>query len=82
MQAEVLVHRPVLAEESPRLLVTDPNGVYVDGTFGRGGHSRLILEKLSPQGRLIAFDRDEEAVKPLRRSKTRDFKLFMHPLHP
>lgn len=63
MQAEVLVHRPVLAEESPRLLVTDPNGVYVDGTFGRGGHSRLILEKLSPQGRLIAFDRDEEAVK-------------------
>lgn len=50
MQAEVLVHRPVLAEESPRLLVTDPNGVYVDGTFGRGGHSRLILEKLSPQG--------------------------------
>ena len=63
MQAEVLVHRPVLAEESPRLLVTDPNGVYVDGTFGRGGHSRLILEKLFPQGRLIAFDRDEEAVK-------------------
>lgn len=82
MQAEVLVHRPVLAEESPRLLVTDPNGVYVDGTFGRGGHSRLILEKLSPQGRLIAFDRDEEAVKAAARSKTRDFKLFMHPLHP
>ena len=82
MQAEVLVHRPVLAEESPRLLVTDPNGVYVDGTFGRGGHSRLILEKLSPQGRLIAFDRVEEAVKAAAQIKTRDFKLFMHPLHP
>lgn len=82
MQAEVLVHRPVLAEESPRLLVTDPNGVYVDGTFGRGGHSRLILEKLSPQGRLIAFDRVKKLSRPLRRSKTRDFKLFMHPLHP
>ncbi len=82
MQAEVLVHRPVLAEESPRLLVTDPNGVYVDGTFGRGGHSRLILEKLSPQGRLIAFDRDEEAVKAAAQMEDRDFKLFMHPLHP
>lgn len=63
MKAEVFVHRPVLADESPKLLITDPNGVYVDGTFGRGGHSRLILQKLSPQGRLIAFDRDEEAVR-------------------
>ena len=77
MQAEVLVHRPVLAEESPRLLVTDPNGVYVDGTFGRGGHSRLILEKLSPQGRLIA----KKPLKPPLRSKIRDFRLFM-PLLP
>ena len=79
MQAEVLVHRPVLAEESPRLLVTDPNGVYVDGTFGRGGHSRLILEKLSPQGRLIAFDRDEEAVKAAAQIKDPRFQIIHAP---
>lgn len=48
MQAEVLVHRPVLAEESPRLLVTDPNGVYVDGTFGRGGALRCDIGKALP----------------------------------
>lgn len=63
MQSEVLLHRPVLAAESPRLLISDPDGVYIDGTFGRGGHSRLFLEKLSAKGRLIAFDRDEEAVE-------------------
>jgi len=39
-----------------------PNGVYVDGTFGRGGHSRLILQQLGETGRLVAFDRDAEAV--------------------
>ncbi len=42
-------------------------GTYVDATFGRGGHSRLILSQLSPQGRLIAFDRDAEAVAEARR---------------
>jgi 16S rRNA (cytosine1402-N4)-methyltransferase len=44
------------------LLVTDPRGTYVDATFGRGGHARLILERLAPTGRLIAFDRDPAAV--------------------
>lgn len=43
-------------------LVTDPDGVYVDGTFGRGGHSRAILRRLSARGRLIACDRDPEAI--------------------
>ena len=38
------------------------DGTYVDATFGRGGHSRLILSRLSPQGRLIGFDRDPQAV--------------------
>lgn len=63
MSAEVFVHRPVLAEESVKVLVGNPQGIYVDGTFGRGGHSRLILEALSLPGRLIAFDRDLAAVK-------------------
>jgi 16S rRNA (cytosine1402-N4)-methyltransferase len=44
-------------------LVTDPSGVYVDATFGRGGHSRLILSRLSARGRLIAMDRDPQAAE-------------------
>ena len=56
------VHLPVLSREAPEALVARPDGLYVDGTFGRGGHSRLILERLAQQGRLIAFDRDPEAV--------------------
>jgi 16S rRNA (cytosine1402-N4)-methyltransferase len=55
-------HRTVLLEEAIDALVTTPDGVYVDGTFGRGGHARTLLSRLSPQGRLIAFDRDPEAV--------------------
>ncbi len=55
-------HFSVLLKESVAGLVTDPNGVYIDGTFGRGGHSRAILAALAEGGRLIAFDKDPEAV--------------------
>jgi 16S rRNA (cytosine1402-N4)-methyltransferase len=55
-------HRTVLLTEAIDALVTTPDGVYVDATFGRGGHSRLLLSRLSPRGRLIAVDRDPEAV--------------------
>jgi 16S rRNA (cytosine1402-N4)-methyltransferase len=55
-------HTTVLLNEAVRALVTKPEGTYVDATFGRGGHSRLILSRLDPQGRLIAFDKDPEAV--------------------
>jgi 16S rRNA (cytosine1402-N4)-methyltransferase len=55
-------HRTVLLTEAIDALVTEAGGLYVDGTFGRGGHSRLLLSRLSPQGRLIALDRDLEAV--------------------
>ena len=55
-------HEAVLAVPAVALLVTDPRATYVDATFGRGGHARLILERLAPTGRLIAFDRDPEAV--------------------
>ena len=54
-------HNPVLLEKSVRALITDPSGVYVDATFGGGGHSRHILNNLGPDGRLIAFDRDADA---------------------
>lgn len=55
-------HTTVLLHEAVDALVTAPDGIYVDGTYGRGGHSRLILSKLAPGGRLIAIDRDPDAV--------------------
>jgi 16S rRNA (cytosine1402-N4)-methyltransferase len=55
-------HTTVLLNEAVDALVTKPDGIYVDATFGRGGHSRLILSRLGPQGRLVAFDKDPEAV--------------------
>ncbi|QPB42155.1 16S rRNA (cytosine(1402)-N(4))-methyltransferase RsmH [Rodentibacter haemolyticus] len=55
-------HITVLLDEAVNGLVLKENGIYIDGTFGRGGHSRLILSKLSPNGRLIAIDRDPLAI--------------------
>ena len=59
-------HRPVLLEEAVAALALRPDGVYVDATFGRGGHSRAILDRLGPSGRLIALDRDPQAVAAAR----------------
>ncbi len=55
-------HVSVLLEEAIEALAPRPDGIYVDGTFGRGGHSRALLQRLGPQGRVIAFDRDPEAI--------------------
>ncbi|MBS0372059.1 MAG: 16S rRNA (cytosine(1402)-N(4))-methyltransferase RsmH [Proteobacteria bacterium] len=55
-------HITVLLNEAVAALAIKSDGVYVDGTFGRGGHSREILARLGPQGRLIAFDRDPVAI--------------------
>jgi len=57
-----LLHLPVLLRPAVDLLVTDPSGTYVDATFGRGGHSRALLARLSAQGRLVALDRDPQAA--------------------
>src|SRR3954470_11120415 len=57
------MHEPVLLTEAIEALDIHPDGTYLDGTFGRGGHSRAILERLGPQGRLIALDRDPEAER-------------------
>jgi 16S rRNA (cytosine1402-N4)-methyltransferase len=54
-------HTTVLLHEAVDALVTDVDGVYVDGTYGRGGHSRLLLSRLGRKGRLIAVDRDPQA---------------------
>jgi len=56
-------HIPVLLNESVSALDIEDNGVYVDATFGGGGHSREILRRLGPKGKLIAFDQDEDALK-------------------
>ncbi len=55
-------HIPVLLDESMHALALTAEGLYVDGTFGRGGHARAILARLGPMGRLVAVDRDPDAV--------------------
>ncbi len=55
-------HRTVLLNEAVQALQIQPDGHYIDATFGRGGHSRLILSLLSPSGRLTVFDKDPEAI--------------------
>ncbi len=55
-------HTPVMPHEAVQALVTAPDGIFVDGTFGRGGHARLILSRLSPSGQLHAFDKDPAAI--------------------
>ena len=54
-------HIPALLQDAVNLLITDPDGIYIDATFGGGGHSREILKSLSDKGRLFSFDRDIDA---------------------
>lgn len=60
-------HITVMLNEAVDALVTDPDGFYIDGTFGRGGHSSLILSKLSEKGRLLAIDKDPLAIAEAQR---------------
>ena len=62
MTESIPVHISVMLNESVDDLITDPNGCYIDGTFGRGGHSRLVLAKLE-QGKLLGFDKDPVAIE-------------------
>ena len=68
-------HIPVLLDHSIDQLITDPNGIYVDCTFGRGGHSKKILERLSNKGKLIAFDLDNEAMEESKAIKKKNFQF-------
>lgn len=63
LKTNEVYHTPVLLEETLKELITDPNGVYVDLTFGGGGHSRAILSQLSESGRLYSFDQDLDALE-------------------
>lgn len=56
-------HQPVFLREAIEALNIVPNGIYIDGTFGRGGHARAILNALGPEGRLIVLDKDEDAIR-------------------
>ena len=62
MTTQSFEHITVLLNEAVDALNIQPSGIYVDGTFGRGGHSRLILSRLNEQGRLIVFDKDPAAI--------------------
>lgn len=68
-------HRPVMLDEAIEALAVKPAGLYVDGTFGRGGHAKAILAKLGPQGRVLALDRDPDAVAEARRIAAADQRL-------
>lgn len=73
-----LTHRSVLLTEAVDALAIEGermNGIYLDGTFGRGGHSRLILQKLGQGGRLIAFDKDPQAVAVAKEVKDSRFEI-------
>ncbi len=71
-------HIPVLLRESTDLLVTNPAGVYVDATFGRGGHSKVILEKLNSNGRLVALDQDADAIRVADELARHDQRLIVN----
>ena len=70
-------HQTVLLEEAVTALVTDSNGFYVDGTFGRGGHTRALLERLGPEGRVLALDLDPQACRVGTALVARDSRLEM-----
>ena len=77
-----LIHHPVMAEESVHYLFTDSSGIYVDATFGAGGHSSRLLSSLSPQGRLIGIDRDQRAIDHFHRlPMSRDSRVTLVCAH-
>ena len=68
-------HQTVLLNEAVKALAINPDGHYVDATFGRGGHARAILQQLSPQGRLTVFDKDPQAIAAAQEWAARDARI-------
>ena len=80
---QLMKHIPVLLEECINFLNINPDGIYIDATLGRGGHSVEIAKRLSGKGRLIAIDRDDDAISQAKVNLS-DFekeflKLFENP---
>jgi len=69
-------HTSVLLEESINLLFTDKEGIYIDGTLGGGGHAAAILEKLGKGGKLLAFDKDSEAIGYCKKRFKDEFEIL------
>ncbi|CUX96337.1 Ribosomal RNA small subunit methyltransferase H [Candidatus Gullanella endobia] len=77
--SENYLHFTVLLNEAVKSLNLRPNGIYLDGTFGRGGHSRLILSKLNAQGRLFAIDCDPSAIEAAKTIQDSRFTIIHGP---
>ncbi|HVY53961.1 MAG TPA: 16S rRNA (cytosine(1402)-N(4))-methyltransferase RsmH [Gammaproteobacteria bacterium] len=73
-----LPHLPVLLREAIESLAIDPRGIYVDATFGRGGHTQAILSHLGPQGRLIILDKDPTAILYARQYLAQDNRVAIY----
>lgn len=76
-----LAHQPVLLEEAIAALIVSADGVYLDGTFGRGGHSSRILDALSSSGSLIGFDQDPAAIEAASLLAERDPRFQFHAVN-
>jgi 16S rRNA (cytosine1402-N4)-methyltransferase len=71
-------HTTVLLDEAVNALAIKPEGFYIDGTYGRGGHSQLILEQLNEQGRLLGIDKDPQAISSGEEILKQDKRLSMY----
>ena len=75
--SSTLIHKPVLLEETLTALNIKPDGCYVDGTFGRGGHSQEIIKQLGENGKLLAFDKDPQAITTANAIAANDDRLHV-----
>jgi 16S rRNA (cytosine1402-N4)-methyltransferase len=77
MNEDNATHLPVLLDEVMENLITKRDGIYVDATFGRGGHAQAILDRLGPEGRLLTLDKDPEAVAHARQRFAKDKRFVI-----
>ena len=75
-----ITHLTVLLSEAVDALAIEPAGLYIDATFGRGGHTRSLLGRLGPQGRVVGFDRDQQAIAAGAAAFAADTRLRLHQL--
>ena len=73
-----MLHQPVMLDVVSAALQLQPNGIYLDATFGRGGHAQAILHKLGSEGRLLAIDRDPEAIRYARQKLAGEHRFTIH----